>query len=97
MTIPDSVRFREVEGEAVLLDLQSSRYFALDEVGTSIWMELANHGSPRRAKEEMLRLYEVAPEELERDLLDLIGRLAEEGLVRIENENAEKDPRTLAG
>ena len=33
---PDVV-FRNLDGEAVLLDLGSGRYFGLNEVGTRIW------------------------------------------------------------
>lgn len=96
LAIPESVRFREVGGELVLLDLESSRYFALDQVGTSMWMELAEHGSPRRTKEAMMRLYEVEPEQLEQDLLGLLKQLMREGLVRIEDETPEKNLQPLA-
>lgn len=96
VAIPESVCFREVGGESVLLDLESSRYFALDQVGTSMWMELAEHGSPRRTRDEMVRRYEVQPEELERDLIDLLKQLAREGLVRLEDETPTKDLRSLS-
>lgn len=96
VAIPERVRFREVGGESVLLDLESSRYFALDQVGTSMWMELAEHGSPRKTKEEMMRLYEAEPEQLERDLLDLLKQLVREGLIRIEDETPEKDRQSLS-
>jgi len=96
VVIPESVLYREVGGESVLLDLESSRYFALDEVGTRIWMELAAHGSPRRATAEVVRRYDVEGENAERDLLDLLAQLAREGLIRIENEEAQEAPRTLS-
>jgi len=79
---PDVV-FREVAGEAVLLDLATQRYYSLDETGTRMWALLAEHGTLAAAAERLLAEYEVAPEVVERDLRDLVERLAAEGLVRL--------------
>ncbi len=35
--IPDEVIFRELDGEAVILNLDTGIYFGLDAVGTRIW------------------------------------------------------------
>ena len=40
--VPDDVLFQELNGEAVILDLASERYFGLDGVGTRFW-ELISH------------------------------------------------------
>ncbi len=42
--ISPDVLFRELAGEAVLLDLKSQRYFGLGEVGTRIWQLLDEQG-----------------------------------------------------
>lgn len=84
--IAPGVVFREVGGEAVLLDLASQRYFTLDAIGTRMWALLAEHGSPEEARRRLLAEYEVAEEELARDLDELIERLAAEGLVRVHGE-----------
>ena len=36
----ETVFAQEVDGEMVLLDMESENYFGLDEVGTSIWKEI---------------------------------------------------------
>jgi len=36
-TIPEGVVSREIEGETVLLNLESGRYFGLNAVGTRVW------------------------------------------------------------
>ena len=41
--ISDDVRFQELQGEAVLLDLKSATYFGLDQVGTRIWQLIPMH------------------------------------------------------
>ncbi len=78
---PDVV-FRQVSGEAVILDLASEHYYGLDETGTRMWLLLAEHGDLAAVRARLLEEYEVAPEVLERDLAELVRRLLDEGLLR---------------
>ena len=77
------VLFRDVEGEGVLLDLRSGTYFGLDRVGCRIWQLLQASPELRAVHEQMLRDYDVSPEQLEADLLRLVDELAEAGLVTV--------------
>ena len=77
---PDVI-FRDLEGEAVLLDLASGRYFGLNQVGTRIWMLLAA-GSTRAAIFEILAAeYDADPDQIARDAEALLAELAARGLV----------------
>ena len=79
----DAVVFQEIGGEAVLLDLASEKYFALNPVGTRVWT-LIGEGAPlQSAYETLLGEYDVAPEQLEADLIALIDELAQAGLVMV--------------
>lgn len=78
---PDVV-FRQVSGEAVILDLESQRYFSLDATGTRMWELLAEHGALDIVRDMLLTEYEVEPEVLERDLNELVTRLLDAGLLR---------------
>lgn len=80
----DDVLFQEVGGEAVLLNLATESYFGLDPVGTRIWMLLKQDAHLQNAYEAMIAEYEVDPVLLEADLLVLVGKLAEAGLVTVE-------------
>jgi hypothetical protein len=40
LSVPQHTLFRELAGEAVLLNLASGTYFGLDETGTSFWQAL---------------------------------------------------------
>jgi hypothetical protein len=77
----DDVLFQEVGDEAVLLKLASENYFGLDAVGTRIWALLNQDTALKRAYDILVDEYEVEPEVLERDLLELVERMAEAGLV----------------
>jgi coenzyme PQQ synthesis protein D (PqqD) len=72
---------RELHSEAVILDLGSGTYFGLNAVGTRIWQLIERHGRLNAVFEELCREYDAAPDQLERDLLELVDRLADAGLV----------------
>jgi len=40
VTFAETVFAQEVDGEMVLLDMESENYFGLDEVGTAIWQAM---------------------------------------------------------
>jgi len=77
---PDVV-FRDLDGEAVLLNLETGIYFGLNDVGTRMWNLLQEHGSLRKVFDQMLLEYEVTPEALEGDLCQLAAQLCEKGLL----------------
>jgi hypothetical protein len=70
-----------VVGESVLLDLRSQKYFGLNEVGTRAWQLLQETDDVAAIHARLLDEYAVAPEQLERDLDELFGRLLAAGLV----------------
>jgi hypothetical protein len=76
-----SVVFRELDGETVLLNLDSGVYFGLDAVGTRVWALLLEHGATAPVCVQMEREYDVNRDELERDVHRLVGELREKGLL----------------
>ena len=82
ITISSEVLAQEVDGETVLLDLQSESYFGLDAVGTRIWQLLNEHNELQKVFDIMLEEYDVNPKQLENDLNDLVGKLIDEKLIK---------------
>ena len=81
--IPSNVSFSVVGEDAFLLNTQTNKYFALEKVGTRLW-ELLNKGKQvREACQTLLNEYEVAPAQLETDVLELLNHMLENGLVEI--------------
>jgi hypothetical protein len=76
-----SVVFRELDGETVLLNLDSGVYFGLDTVGTRVWTLLLEHGTTGPVCAQMEREYDVEREELERDVQRLVRELRQKGLL----------------
>lgn len=85
VSIPPDVVFRELDGEAVLLNLQTGVYFGLNEMGTRIWDLIQQDGSLAKTADAIEVEYDVARETLEGDLLALIGELASKGLVHVQS------------
>jgi Coenzyme PQQ synthesis protein D (PqqD) len=83
------VLFRELEGEAVLLDLRSQRYFGLDEVGTRIWQLLSELGRREGVLERLLEEFEVDRQTLARDLEGFLARLETAELIEVDARPAE--------
>ena len=79
----DTVFAQEVDGEMVLLDMESENYFGLDEVGTAIWHAMQDKETLQEVLEALLEQYEVEEEVLKRDLLDFVGKLHESGLIEV--------------
>jgi hypothetical protein len=80
-TIPDSAVFRELDGEAVLLNLETGQYFGLNAVGTRIWQLLIEHGRTQAVLDALLTEFDAEPAVLQSDLLGLLEQLAAHGLV----------------
>jgi Coenzyme PQQ synthesis protein D (PqqD) len=77
---PD-VLIQTVVGESVLLDLRSQKYFGLNEVGTRAWLLLEETGDAAAVRARLAQEFDVATDQLERDLEALFERLLEAGLV----------------
>jgi hypothetical protein len=81
----ESVFAQEVDGEMVLLDMNSENYFGLDEVGTSIWQAIeACEGVLTCVLKRLLEEYDVEEEVLKKDLLSFVKKLQESQLVKVE-------------
>ena len=83
LSVPDSVLVRELQGESVLLNLDTESYFGLDDVGTRMWAALTASPSLEAAYEILLAEYDVEPERLSADLRVFVDKLAELGLVNL--------------
>ena len=74
----------ELDGEAAILDLKQGIYYGLNPVGATVWALISEPRSVAEIHRALLAQYDVTPEQCERDLLELLGDLAERGLIRVE-------------
>jgi hypothetical protein len=81
LRISDAVVFRELDGEAVLLNLDSGVYFGLDEVGTRFWQLVEQHGRLEPVLTALFQEYDVTEDVLHADLARLVAALVDKGLM----------------
>ena len=83
VSIPDNVMFRELEGESVILDLDSESYFGLDQVGTRIWQAVTEADSIQAAYDVLLAEFDVEADALRSDVSELLDTLLSRGLIEV--------------
>jgi hypothetical protein len=71
----------DVEGEMVLLDLDSDTYFGLNPVGADIWNYIREERSLQDIHSYLLSRYKVSRERCEQEVRALLTNLAAKGLV----------------
>ena len=74
----------DLGGEVAILDLKAGVYYGLDAVGARIWSLIQEPRTVNEIRDILLEEYEVEPERCERDLLVLLQRLADEGIIEVE-------------
>ena len=81
---PANVLVRFLDKEAVLLNIDTERYFGLDETGTRMWQLVTAAPNIDAAYQELQNEFDVESELLRLHLTELLGRLVDNGLLQIQ-------------
>jgi hypothetical protein len=81
VTVPDDVLISNLQDESVILNLDSERYYGLDDVGTRFLSILTTSESIEAAYDRLRHEYDVDPQVLRADLIALIDNLIDQGLL----------------
>lgn len=73
-----------MEGETVLLDLSTGRYYTLNQLGSVIWEHCIGHSTISDIHAVLCDRFDVAPERALEDLVALVNHLIQEGLLQQE-------------
>jgi hypothetical protein len=84
--VPDHVYVREFEQDFVLLDGRSGKYFGLDAIGRQVWTYITTNGDREALEGALLAQYACDPDELKRDVDELIRELVKAGLLDAAND-----------
>ncbi|QBD81735.1 PqqD family protein [Ktedonosporobacter rubrisoli] len=76
-----AVLWRELAGEAVLLDPQAGCSYNLNQVGTFIWKLLDGAHSPQEIATEIAQYYDIGYEQALLDVEKLIANLQQHNLL----------------
>jgi len=78
------VQGTNMDGETVLLDLSTGRYYTLNRVGSVIWEHCTGHHTISDIRAVLCDRFDVAPERALDDLVTLVTQLTQEGLLQQE-------------
>lgn len=81
--ISKDVLFREVEGEAVLLNTQTGIYFGLEPIGVDIWKQLAAKKTFGAIVKKLIEDYEVDEKTCRDDLFRFTNHLEKNELIKV--------------
>jgi hypothetical protein len=84
------IRFRIMDGEAVVVLQDAAEVLVLNEVGTRI-LQLVDQGATEdQILAVLLGEFEVAPDELERDLREFLREMLHQGIVETVDPGADR-------
>ena len=91
--IRKDVVFRDLEGEMVLLNLNTGVYFGLDPVGTAVWRLIDGFRSAPEIVAAMTAEYDVEAETCRGDLARFLDDLRANDLIEIDVQIDDGAPR----
>jgi hypothetical protein len=86
LSVPQYVLARELDGECVLLNLNSGDYYGLDKVGTKMWNLVADGVDVESACGVLLAEYDASHERIRSDLEELVLELVARQLLVIDRD-----------
>lgn len=87
VSVPSHVLVRFLDKEAVLLNIETERYFGLDETGARMWQLATTEANIDAAYQALLREYDVDAQTLREHLSELLEKLADNGLLIMNSSN----------
>ncbi len=81
--LAEDVLMQKVGDDAILLNLNTENYFALDEVGTRIIDTLQESDSVAQAVRKLVGIYEVDEDKLTKDAVRLVEECEQNGLLQV--------------
>jgi hypothetical protein len=78
---PDAATWRELDGETVVLHLESATYLSLNEVATVLWRRLADGATRAELLHAVLEEFDAPADEVEADIEAFLTTCRQHGLI----------------
>jgi len=79
----------EIDGEAVMMNIQTGKYYGLDEVGSRIWELMEHKIQVKKIIEQLQKEYDVSEEQCKTDVINLLNDLKSNQLIEVKDWNAD--------
>ena len=77
----DKAVWRNIDGEIVVLNLDSGHYYSLNKTGSVVWSILSESKPLQEAIERIVEKYNIPHKSAEEDVMSLLKMLQKEGLI----------------
>ena len=88
VTVSDGVLFQELEGELVLLSMETGEYFSLNEVGAKIWVLITSDWSIPDILKSFINQFDASEEQLAGDIEMFLKHLLDHKLISVARTDA---------
>jgi hypothetical protein len=85
-SIPESVAWRNVNEEIVILKLKSGEYYTLNEVGQQIWQVIGDQQNVEGITKHIVDQFDVTYEKAVEDVMTFLDNMLKESVLSL-NEN----------
>ena len=83
VTFKENVIFRDLDDEMIIMDMNSGKYFGLNETGARIWSLLNENQKIKDIIEKLSDEYDITKEQCEKEVKKFISTLLEKGLIDV--------------
>ncbi|MFT6136953.1 MAG: hypothetical protein ACJARP_000504 [Vicingaceae bacterium] len=84
ITKNENVLSSEIDGDIVMMNIESGKYVSMNAVGSEIWKMLENESvSVNQVSENLIKLFNVGQEQCEKETLTFCSKLFEENLITV--------------
>ena len=77
----DKAVWRNIEGEIVILNLESGHYYGLNKTGSLVWVALCEKKDDKEIADKLCSRYSISRKNAEDDISTLLETLKKEGLI----------------
>jgi hypothetical protein len=81
----DENLYCDLQGEAVVLNIQSGIYFGLNTLGARIWELIQKPAKVSFVRDELVKEFDIHPANCEADLLVFLKQLQANALIMVQN------------
>lgn len=69
------INVTDLDGEKVMVDFETGKYFIIKGCGNDIWDMLGNEITPNEIIDKLLSEYDVGREECEKSVMDFLAKM----------------------
>ena len=81
VTAPEGIMATEVDGQAELMHVDRGFYYGLNEVGALLWRNIGDPVTVQELCDAVMEEFDVDFATCQRDVLAVLGQMAEAGLI----------------